>query len=198
MSKSKFAPLMCLLIGLTSCVSLCDIDVMTVQTSSQSVQSGKSVFPCYKESDFNEAFKLCVEAIYSNEFSIRLENYMRDSIGEGKHKNAWVGLTSKDVIRDMKSQLNGVGVDTYGGIKGLWLYIFYGNLAYDGTLDGPIMMNRIPLKGRDIPSISNTIAHEIAHRAGMKHPNSDSNLKIAQKEPPYVIGDIIESIINNR
>lgn len=95
----------------------------------------------------------------------------------------------------MRVQINGTYAETYGGIKGLWLFVFYHNIAYDGTESGPILLNRIPLKKRTSESIANTIAHEVSHRIGLTHPHSDSNLNIAYKEPPYIIGDIIEDII---
>ena len=179
---------------LSSCATICIIEPITTKVDNKDIVFATSKIPCYKKDDFNKSVMLAVKAIFSKEFETQLSDHIKNGIGIGEHAKAWENLNATEIVQNMRNQLNGTFVETYGGIKGLWLNKIYGNLAYDGTLNGPILINRIPLKNRSIESISNTIAHEIAHRVGLKHPHSDTDLKIAYKEPPYVIGDIIESI----
>ncbi len=95
---------------------------------------------------------------------------MKDSIGTVEHSKAWENLNASDIVKKMREQLNGTYAETYGGIKGLWLFVFSHNIAFDGTENGPILLNRIPLKIRTPASIANTIAHEVSHRIGLTHP----------------------------
>jgi hypothetical protein len=180
---------------LSSCASICHIESFKIKTKSTTVTIEESDFPCKKKDDFITAAKLTTKTLYSDKFVVELSNYMKDSIGEGAHTAAWENLDAKEVVELMRKQINGTYVETYGGIKGLWLSVFYSNIAYDGTENGPIRYNRIPLRKRTASQIANTLAHELAHRIGLKHPHSDDNLKIAQKEPPYVIGDMMERIV---
>jgi len=180
---------------ISSCASICKIDSFEIKTDSSIIKIADSEFTCNKKEDFIKSAKLTTKAIYSEQFLTELKSYMKDSISEGPHKEAWKNLNANDIVMSMRKQINGTHVETYGGIKGWWLSVFYNNIAFDGTENGPIRYNRIPLRKRTIPQISNTLAHEIAHRVGLKHPNSDNDLKIAKKEPPYVIQDIIERLV---
>lgn len=191
-----------LLIGfiILSCTSICTIPKTDIDVSEKQVSFGPSTFPCKKVNEYESAVKIAILSIYSDEFEIRLTEYMKDSIGKGEHAKAWEGLTAKEIVKKMQNQINGEFIETYGGICGWLKNKFAGNLAYDGTMNGPIKINRIPLnyKWRDASSIANTIAHETAHRIGLTHPHSKTNLKTAYKEPPYVIGNIIENIAKNK
>ncbi len=178
----------------TSCAKICIVQPVTMIVDGRSISFASSKIPCKKVNDYEEAVKLSINAIYSGAFETELENYIRDSIGNGPHAEAWKNIVAKDVVKKMRTQINGEFIETYGGPIGWFRYTFYHNIAYDGTADGPILLNRIPLKHRNGPSIANTIAHETAHRIGLTHPLSDVNLKIAYKEPPYIVGDIIEKL----
>lgn len=184
------------LITVSSCTSICEVSKITHKVDGKEITFAESRMPCKKVDDFKLAVNLTIESVYSEKFETLLTNYIKDSLGTGEHTKAWEGVIAKDVVQKMRENINGTSADTYGGVKGLWLHLIYGNIAYDGTENGPILFNRVPLKNRNSPSISNTIAHEISHRIGLKHPHSDSNLKIAYREPPYVIGNIVEEIAN--
>jgi hypothetical protein len=177
-----------------SCAKVCVVPPVMVHINGSSVSFASSKIPCKKVTEYEEAVKLSVNAIYSEAFEIELENYIKDSIGSGPHAIAWKNIVAKDVVKKMRTQINGEFIETYGGPIGWFRYVFYHNIAYDGTADGPILLNRIPLKHLNGPSIANTIAHETAHRIGLTHPHSNADLKIAYKEPPYIIGDIIEKL----
>ncbi len=181
---------------LNSCASICDVAPITKKIEEKSITFKKSKIPCNKVVDYQKAIEQVIEAVYSKKFELMLTEHIKNNIGKGKHEAAWKGVVADVVVKKMREQLDGTFVETYGGIKGLWLNVFYGNIAFDGTKNGPILLNRIPLKKRSSGSIANTIAHETAHRIGLTHPNSNDDLKVAEKEPPYVIGDIIEIIVN--
>ncbi|RBQ04955.1 hypothetical protein [Pedobacter miscanthi] len=181
-----------------SCAKICTVPPINATVNGTTVSFASSKIPCKKVTEYEEAVKLSINAIYSETFEITLENYMKDSIGNGPHEKAWEGLVAKEVVKKMRLQINGEFIETYGGPIGWLRYTFSHNIAYDGTADGPIWLNRIPLKNRNAASIANTIAHETAHRIGLRHPNSDVDLKIAYKEPPYVIGTIIENMCTNK
>lgn len=181
----------------TSCARICTIPVITVEVKEKQISFGPSTFPCDKMGTYESAVKLAILAIYSQDFEDMLSAYIRDSLGNGEeHVSAWGKWSATAIVDSMRHQINGEYVATYGGIQGWWWYKTAGNLAFDGDSIGPIRINRIPLrlKSRDAPSISNTIAHETAHRIGLEHPHSKSNMRVAQKEPPYVIGYIIGEI----
>ena len=110
---------------------------------------------------------------------------------DGRHAAAWEGVDPDRTVIAMQAALDGQRVATYGGLRGWFLRTFFGNTAYDGSADGPILLNRAALP-RSAPSIANTFAHEIAHRAGLRHPHSGSSLAVARCEPPYVIGSLVE------
>ena len=191
----KILKLLLLSLTISSCANICKVNSFEVKTDLSTIKIADSEFTCKKKEDFMKSAKLTTKAIYSEQFLTELKSYMKDSISEGPNKKAWENLNAKDIVMAMRKQINGTHVDTYGGIKGWWLSVFFGNIAFDGTENGPIRYNRIPLRKRTIPQISNTLAHELAHRVGLKHPNSDNNLEIAKKEPPYVIQDIIEKLV---
>lgn len=181
-----------------SCAKICTVQPISTAVNGAVVSFASSKIPCKKVVEYEEAVKLSVNAIYSQKFEIELENYIKDSIGSGQHAKAWKGLVAKEIVDKMRVQVNGEYIETYGGAIGWFRYTFYDNIAYDGTANGPILLNRIPLKHRNAASIANTIAHETAHRIGLIHPNSNIDLKIAYKEPPYVIGDIIENLCSKK
>ena len=181
-----------------SCASICRVQPITQRIYNKDVNFDTSEIPCYKVNDFKTAVVQTIQAIYSEEFEKQLADHIANKIGKGDHAKAWENLNARNITQKMREQINGEYVETYGGIKGLWLNWIYGNVAYDGTQSGPIRLNRIPLKKRSIAKISNTIAHETAHRIGLSHPHSKTDLNIAFKEPPYVIGTIVENIVKQQ
>ena len=168
-------------IAASSSIEICDTGRVGKIINGKEVSFLSSKVPCYKEDDIKKAIELTIEAVYSSKFEHLLNNYIADSIGTGPHTDAWKGVTAHNVVSVMKAKLQNTYLETYGGPLALYKYRVYGNLAYDGILNGPIRINRIPLRERSVPSISATIAHEISHRAGLTHPSSRKKLSIAKK-----------------
>jgi hypothetical protein len=134
-----------------------------------------------------------VDALHSAGFEDSFARFRRDHAGSGAHAQAWTAAHDSTVPR-LRRVLHGLEIETYGGISGWWVNWLYGNLAYDGTEEGPIRINRWGLP-RSSASIANTIAHEAAHRVGMSHPSYGSRTSVGLCEPPYVIGSLVEKQI---
>jgi len=184
------------LLSVSSCAKICTVPEVSVDVGSKTVSIAESEFPCKKVDSFQVAAEYTIKAIYSPKFEEYVSDHIDNHIGEGPHAKAWEGLKAVDIVQKMREEIDGTSAETYGGIVGWWKFIFYGNIAFDGTENGPIRFNRIPLKKRTSADIANTIGHEVAHRIGLSHPHSDDDLQIAAKEPPYVIGDIVERIVS--
>lgn len=181
---------------LCSCAKICETDPVTLQVPSTRATTIKtSEIPCSQKGKFESAARLALKAVHSPEFEKRLKVFAETELDSGKHVPAWKDVDVSTVILDMRSQINGTYATSYGNIVGLWKFLVFGNVAYDGTKNGPIRFNRWALSRRTIPQVANTIAHEVAHRIGLKHPSSGSSMKVADKEPAYVVGNIIEDIV---
>lgn len=179
----------------SGCASICETNPLSKTVNGTEVYLPPSQIPCNKTTDYDLAASLAVDVIFSEELIEQLDQFMASNLNEGLHIDAWEGHTAKSIVESLRSTIGGTYAETYGGISGLFLFLVYGNIAYDGTLDGPIRLNRWPLKNRTVAQIANTIAHEVAHRAGYTHPNSSSSLEVANFEPPYVIGNIVEKLV---
>lgn len=136
-----------------------------------------------------------IDAIGSQQFSNEIKRFYLQSAETGQHAKVWEGVDVDMVQNALLSEIQGLEIDTYGGIISGFKYLIYGNIAYDGMTDKPISLNRWALP-RSSDSIANTIAHEAAHRIGLKHPHSNDNFGVAKCEPPYVIGSIVEKVID--
>jgi hypothetical protein len=147
--------------------------------------------PDDQHATFSLAARQTVDAVHSREFAEDLRDFAARYGADGDHAAAWAGVDPVATIAALQAGVPGQKVATYGGLRGWFLRAFFGNVAYDGSADGPILLNRAALP-RSAPSIANTFAHEIAHRAGLRHPHSSRNLATARCEPPYVIGTLVE------
>lgn len=154
---------------------------------------------CFGEIDAPErdrpAFLLAatrtIDVLHSSEFRADLQSFRDAHAADGKHAAAWQNLDPDQTVMALQAALEGQRVATYGGLRGWFLRVLFGNTAYDGSADGPILLNRAALP-RSTPLIANTFAHEIAHRIGLRHPHSGRSLAVARCEPPYVIGSLVE------
>lgn len=170
----------------------------TCPGSVSAVKLGEMIVPEDREDDFKKAACAAVQVLYSDEFRNELGDYISKHASQGEFSAAWEGWDVDKIIAGLKDKINGIQVVTYGGPVA-WLKLkTSGNLAYDGQEGGPIRLNEPGLNGRDVASIANSIIHEVSHRVGMTHPHSSSDFSTALSEPPYVIGSILERIINRK
>lgn len=181
---------------LTSCASLTVVDRGGCGTGSASNTClGKLVVPDNQVVLFNKSSQQVIDALSSSEFHNELSSFVTKHSKSGKHADAWNSFDLSTVQAKLIDEVNGLEIETYGGIYG-GLLTLSGNIAFDGSEDGPIRLNRWALP-RPTESIANTIAHEAAHRIGYSHPHSEIRgmLDVAYCEPPYVIGAIVEKVL---
>ena len=186
--------------GIIGLLALCASAVMAQPAAPASAcGSGANGAICLGEMDvpqrfrstFADAGRLAIDGVSSQAFAADLASFMTLHTGGGAHAKAWQGLDPSTIVADLSRGMQGREVTTYGGLRGWFVNAVFGNVAYDGEADGPIRLNRAALP-RPAASIANTIAHEVAHRTGLKHPHSKRQLAVARCEPPYVIGSLVE------
>jgi hypothetical protein len=183
-----------LVVLISGCTTLTTINGICGSSPRNDVCMGDQSIPEGQEELFRTASTEVVDAIGSVQFLSDLERFESLFALEVALSKAWSNVKIEQVQSSLLNEIRGLEIETYGGVKGLFLKLVYGNVAYDGSSDGPIRLNRWALP-RSSASIANTIAHEAAHRIEFQHPNSDNDLKIANCEPPYVIGSLVEKAI---
>ncbi len=178
------------------CASITDIDGGCGTKPNNEICLGEESIPLGQEDIFQPASVEVIDALDSEQFREDLVRFHSLFSTGGAHAGAWAGVDIEIVPDELISKVNGMQIETYGGIKGLFYKALFGNTAFDGSEDGPIMLNRWALP-RSSASIANTISHETAHRIGLVHPNSGNDLEIANCEPPYVIGSLVQRSIDS-
>ncbi|MDN3579286.1 hypothetical protein [Mucilaginibacter flavus] len=160
---------------------------------------GDMSIPSYKKEDFTLAAILVVKIINSETFKNRLKDSVAQYSAGGAYSAAWTGWDTDRITTGMRAKIQGLTVETYGGPFAAISHWFSGNIANDGnnnagTATGPIKLNRTGMPRHTIADLCNTIAHEAAHRVGMTHPHSNTDLTIAFKEPPYIVGSLVHTL----
>jgi hypothetical protein len=179
---------------LLACANIVTIKGSCVPPPNAGTCFGTMDVPDDQTEQFRMASVELLDALNSTGFSTDLETFSARFSASGGHAKAWIGVSTEDVVQGLKEQSTQTTLTTYGGPWALLKYWFAGNLAYDGDADGPIRLNRWGLP-RPSPSLANSMAHELAHRIGLTHPNSGSTFSVALCEPPYVIGSLVEKQI---
>lgn len=191
--KKRAALLLCLLglLGISGCASIANVAGACGTNAGSDVCFGAMHVPAEHSAAFVKASGQVIDAVHSAQFLQDLQAFQMQLAGSGKHAPAWEGVHAPDVVAAMKIAMQGMRIDTYGEVQGFVLRLTQGNVAFMGPPDGPIQMNRWALL-RSSESLANTLAHELAHRVGLAHPHGDSNSAVAQCEPPYVVGSLVE------
>jgi hypothetical protein len=186
-----------LLSPLTGCTHFQTLEKTCGSGSNSGRCTDRMTVPDDQAPRFEKAGQLAIDALYSKEFETQLQDYMRKHANEEPIRKAWEGLTPEGIIAAVQARIPTLTLETYGGPLAGLKYLFAGNLAYDGQVNGPILVNRWGLPKRPPASIANTIVHEAAHKAAMTHPHAElrpAELSIAFCEPPYIVGSIVERI----
>jgi hypothetical protein len=177
--------------GMAGCASIATVPGSCGSGDNAGVCFGSMWVPADHSDAFAKASQQVIDAVHSREFLQDLSVFQKQWGASGKHAAAWNGLHAPDVVAAMKLAMHGMGIETYGEVDGFFLRLTQGNMAFMGSPAGPIQMNRWALL-RPSESLANTIAHEVAHRVGLMHPSSETDTAVAQCEPPYVIGSLVE------
>lgn len=155
--------------------------------------------PAQFNSKFKRGVQESIEAVFSDKFEPALADFIRLHAGAPSIADSWKGQEASAVSAAERTHYtNAINIVTKGGVSGWLSRKFKGNVAYegvtkaDGTRDIPV--NRYGMPRATPGAIANTIAHEVAHAIGLRHPDSDTNLPRAFCEPPYVIGTIVRQI----
>jgi hypothetical protein len=180
--------LACIIVTTGCRTKLCSRTDITGTGRAAHVKSGPVSAPCNKEKDVAQAYQMAVDVIYSDKFAQSIRDFVNPTNTAIAKLDAWRDVDSNRAVQNMRTAIDGISISTYGGIWGWTISVFAGNIAKEGLTNGPILINRWPLRGRDVPSIANTIVHETAHRAGLTHPTKH------QLEPAYYIGNLVETL----
>ena len=159
-----------------------------------SIDERKKVQPAVR-TQLTAAATASIDIAHSEAFETEVKKFYENHAQSGAHSRRWEGFEPEQAVKDIQTQLNGLNVITYGGIRGWFLLKIWNNLAFDGGDDpsAPIRLNRAAFP-RTVAEIGNTYIHEAAHRAGWSHQR-DQNLD-QRCEPPYVLGQIAEKLID--
>lgn len=173
----------------------------TISAEARQCCLGNMEVPQKHQQLFVDGSQKAIDIVYSQAFANYFTQYVAALPPKYKNNSPWHDVNAPQVVQALRQRLCGLTITTYGGISGLWVKTFYGNIAYDGEgaqPNTPIRINRWGLANRDAADVANTIAHEAAHRVGLTHPSSDKNLSLANCEPPYIIGRIVEALARGK
>lgn len=182
---------------LASCATLTTVSNVCSEGTEPQVCIGPMEVPKDQAETFRKAANSTISLLHTVQVQSQLDKFIRTQVNQKANAPwhaAWKGLTADKIATDLKSSVDQTALETYGGFCGLMKYWFSHNVATEGVAGGPIRLNRWALP-RTSASIANTIAHEVSHKAGMRHPSSGRDLGIADCEPPYVVGRIVEQLI---
>ena len=111
------------------------------------------------------------------------------------YNQAWEAKTIEETVNDIRVASPTLGIKSKGGISQWGRYKFAGNIADEALNGGPIILNKYALSKGTKSSIAGSIIHEGAHKIGLRHDNYPSFKRLGKCEPPYIINQIIERII---
>jgi hypothetical protein len=139
---------------------------------------------------------LAVDALYNDQFRRELSTFIDRHADDASVSPAWAGWNADTIVAELRREIAGRRVSTFGGVKGLVLLTVYGTKAFEAREPtDPVTLNRWSLKNATRFTVANTIIHEVAHGIGLTHPHSDDDLSIARCEPPYVLGSLAEKTL---
>jgi len=144
----------------------------------------------------NEGANLAIDTVYSAEFREELDEFRSRmerqpaSVRWNLVRASWTPLSNDQIVAMLRTELNGMEVDSFGYIRGTLAWWFFGTKAKDGG-SGPVLINRAALARATPNTLANTFVHEAAHRIGLLHDRPE------HCRSPYAIGNIVEAIIDD-
>lgn len=112
-----------------------------------------------------------------------------------RYNQAWAKVIIEQTVNELRVSSPTLSIKSKGGIYQWGRYKFAGNIADEAVNGDPIILNKHALSKRAKSSIGGSIIHEGAHKIGLRHDNYPSFKRLGKCEPPYVINQIIERII---
>jgi hypothetical protein len=157
--------------------------------------------PSKFRSKFRKGAEESIAAIFSEKFEPALADFIQRHAAVPAIAEPWKGQEAAAIVTAERARYTrAISIVTKGGISGWFSRLFHHNVAYEGVQepDGSrrIPVNRFGMSQATPGAVANTIAHEVAHAVGLRHPDSEraSGLSRAFCEPPYVIGSIVRQI----
>jgi hypothetical protein len=186
--------------ALAACAHTATVGGVCAPAPNAAVCVGSMTVPPGDEARFQDGAKKAIDAVLSPDFESKLSAFMLAHSTAPAIEASWRGWDAPRIALEERNHFtNQIGVHTYDGPGALYYRIFKHNIAFEGVPDDAgnrsVPINRFALKGRTATDIANTLSHEVAHAVGLTHPDSDTNLPRAFCEPPYVIGTIVEQIV---
>ena len=190
------AALLCLALALAA--SGCAAPLTTIQRACGSGPNagrctGPMEVPAARADSFRAAGRLAVDVVFSTEFETAVARFVEVHAADPRIASDWEGWPAGRIVSALRTSLSGAALGTRDG-PWQWLrHMAAGNLADEAKPHAhpsrPATVNRWGLRGRDAASLANSIVHEAAHQAGMRHDGKPRTCG-----PPYVIGQIVESL----
>jgi hypothetical protein len=160
---------------------------------------GAVAAPAKQIDRFEAAGRGAIDAFYGQRLEADLNDFIAHHASDAELAGSWSGVKADQIVAGLRREIEGAQVTTFGGVTGAYFSVFYGTIARERVdEDAPIELNRWALGHRTAPQLANTIAHEIAHAIGLRHPHmggpAPKDWAIAPCEPPYLIGSLVERI----
>lgn len=103
-----------------------------------------------------DAVEKTIAAINNPAFEAQIESFRQDLAAGEPYSAACPSraqTSTASLVLQLRDSLPLTSVSTYGRVKGWLLYVFAGNLAFEGAAKGPVRLNRWGL-GRSSPSVA--------------------------------------------
>lgn len=160
---------------------------------------GRMDVPSKFEVKFRQGARSSIAAVLSEALEPALTEFIQQHAADPKIAASWKDHDAPAIVTaEREHYTKSINITTNRGLGALWVRIFSHNIAYEGvpSTDGTrhVPVNRYAMRFETAGDVANTIAHEVAHAAGLTHPDSDGNLSRAFCEPPYVIGTLVQKI----
>lgn len=156
--------------------------------------SGALYVPRKDSVRIERAAQIAIDRVYSDDFAMSLDEFMRAHRDSIATHDDWKDLTSEQIISDLRKHMDQASLGTYDGPMAFYKYYnpLIQNLAYEAGGGCAARINRWGIGDRSNASLANTIVHEAAHAAGLTH--FDDPVSCA---PPYVLGELLQRLEND-
>ena len=142
--------------------------------------------------DFEVASQVAIDQVMSSAFQDAVAGFIAQKASDSRISVDWQRWTAESAVQSVRERLAGSRLGTRDGFIAWIVHLPpWSEVAIepDSSAGKPARINRWALPGLSAAGIANSIVHEAAHNAGMRH---DSEFRTCG--PPYVLGNIIEQL----
>ncbi len=143
-----------------------------------------------------DSARLAIDVLHDPRYRAEVARFIAAHAADSDLVETWGDATADALITQMRAELGGLQITTFGGPIGLIRLLAYGTRAFERRNPAePIRLNRWALVKATPASVANTIVHELSHAIDLRHPHSsDPHWAIGLCEPPYVLGSLAEKV----